>query len=97
MYLVQTRRERYATHFNKYRDIYKALSLLLPSIALEPTSKAVEVDTNSKRPLYYDGFNRLSAKVITKKRQVATKEDNYTRYIEYFDPTTCQPVTDVIS
>ena len=81
--------------FDEYRDKYETLPSPSPSPTPEPSSEA-EIEPSGKRPSYYDKFNRLSVNVITKKRRVATKEDDYTRYIKYFDPATWKPVHDVV-
>jgi hypothetical protein len=54
-----------------------------------PASQLLQVDIveseaeDTDRLNYYTKFSKLSANVIRKKRKLATKEDDYTRYIKY--------------
>jgi hypothetical protein len=48
------------------------------------------------RTNYYAKFSKLSANVVQKKRKLATKEDDYTRYIKYWGAAAWQEVDDII-
>ena len=74
------------------------------AIAMPATSQVqqqVEMDSTllpGPRPTYYAKFNRLSSHIVKKKRKtLAIKEDELTRYIKYWDPAEWQEVDDVIA
>jgi hypothetical protein len=81
--------------FDEYSELNTVAS---PSPSpLRSVSEDIEDFTlEPERRTAYSQFNRLSAKVLTKKRKVATKEDDYTRYTKYWDPTTWSEVTNII-
>lgn len=54
-------------------------------------------DPVMERPTAYAQFNRLSTKVLAKKRKIAAKEDDFTRYTKYWDPAAWSEVTDIIA
>jgi hypothetical protein len=68
-----------------------------PSPSPSPSPEAVEYNPDEEQPSYYAKFNRLSTKVLTKKRKIAVKEDDYTRYVKYWDPSEWSEATDLIS
>ena len=81
--------------FDEYSEKYAPL---LPSPSQEPSHEPdiTESDTTAEQLPYHVRFNRLSAGVKSKKRRVAVKEDDYTRYIKYWDAAAWEPVEDII-
>jgi hypothetical protein len=57
----------------------------------------MDTDSLGPRPTYYSKFNRLSAQIVYKKRKtLASKEDELTRYTKYWDPDEWEEVEDII-
>jgi hypothetical protein len=67
-----------------------------------PSSQPSQVDIIESEPEdidrtnYYAKFSKLSTNVVRKKRKLASKEDDYTRYIKYWDAAAWQEVDDII-